>query len=60
MDINERVERMRRMRTSVKEHNIYWWASSLIGALCELRLDQPPDPKESVVTPIPDKLTVEI
>jgi trehalose 6-phosphate synthase len=60
MDINERVERMRRMRTSVKEHNIYWWASSLIGALCELRLDQPPDQKESVVAPIPDKLTVEI
>jgi hypothetical protein len=29
---------MQRMRSSVKEHNIYWWAGSLIGSLCELRL----------------------
>ena len=38
MDIGEMIDRMRRMRSSVKEHNIYWWAGSLIGALCELRL----------------------
>ena len=38
MEINEVVDRMRRMRRSVKEHNIYWWAGSLIGELCELRL----------------------
>ncbi len=38
MDAGERSERMRRMRATVKEHNIYWWASSLIGALYELRL----------------------
>jgi trehalose 6-phosphate synthase len=34
----EMVDRMRRMRKSVKEHNIYWWAGSFIGELCELRL----------------------
>lgn len=40
MDVAEIVDRMRRMRRSVKEHNIYWWAGSLIGELCELRLKQ--------------------
>ncbi|QNI35005.1 trehalose-6-phosphate synthase [Alloacidobacterium dinghuense] len=38
MDISEVVDRMQRMRRSVKEHNIYWWAGSLIGDLCDLRL----------------------
>jgi trehalose-6-phosphate synthase len=40
MDVSEIVDRMRRMRRSVKEHNIYWWAGSLIGELCELRLNR--------------------
>jgi trehalose 6-phosphate synthase len=40
MDISEMTDRMRRMRRSVKEHNIYWWAGSLIGELCELRLSR--------------------
>ena len=39
MDVNEMMSRMRRMRRSVKEHNIYWWAGSLIGELCDLRLN---------------------
>jgi trehalose-6-phosphate synthase len=38
MDIGEMEERMRHMRRSVKEHNIYWWAANLIGELCDLRL----------------------
>lgn len=38
MDVTEIVDRMRRMRKTVKEHNIYWWAGSLIGELCELRV----------------------
>jgi trehalose 6-phosphate synthase len=38
MDIKEIVDRMQRMRKSVKEHNIYWWAGTLIGELCDLRL----------------------
>ncbi|HEX3471799.1 MAG TPA: trehalose-6-phosphate synthase [Silvibacterium sp.] len=58
MNVDEMIDRMRRMRSTVREHNIYWWASSLIGALCELRIEQ----KESVSVPVPvpDKLTVEI
>jgi trehalose 6-phosphate synthase len=38
MDIKEIVDRMQRMRKAVKEHNIYWWAGTLIGELCDLRL----------------------
>jgi trehalose-6-phosphate synthase len=40
MNVSEMVDRMRRMRKSVRERNIYWWAGSLIGELCELRLRQ--------------------
>jgi trehalose 6-phosphate synthase len=47
MDIAEMIDRMQRMRKSVKEHNIYWWAGSLIGELCDLRLKDRPDPKVS-------------
>jgi trehalose-6-phosphate synthase len=39
MNIAEMISRMRRMRRSVKERNIYWWAGSLIGDLCDLRLE---------------------
>jgi trehalose 6-phosphate synthase len=40
MDTREIADRMQRMRKSVKEHNIYWWAGSLIGVLCDLRLSR--------------------
>jgi alpha,alpha-trehalose-phosphate synthase [UDP-forming] len=40
MSSGETIDRMRRMRRSVKEHNIYWWAANLIGALCDIRLDE--------------------
>jgi trehalose 6-phosphate synthase len=43
MDSEEMIERMRHMRRSVKEHNIYWWAASLIGTLCDVRLEQKGD-----------------
>jgi trehalose-6-phosphate synthase len=52
MDVGEMIRRMRRMRTSVKEHNIYWWAGCLIGALCELRLEQ----RERTIAHIPDRI----
>ncbi len=38
MEVSEIRDRMRRMRRSVRDHNIYWWAGTLIGELCELRL----------------------
>jgi trehalose 6-phosphate synthase len=37
MSPEERRIRMQRMRTTVKERNIYRWAGSLIGELCEIR-----------------------
>lgn len=40
MDVKEIADRMQRMRKSVKEHNIYWWAGTLIGELCNLRLSR--------------------
>jgi trehalose 6-phosphate synthase len=40
MRASEITDRMQRMRRSVKEHNIYWWAGSLIGDLCDLRLSR--------------------
>lgn len=40
MDVREMGERMRRMRRSIREHNIYWWAGSLIGELCDLRISR--------------------
>ncbi len=40
MSPGEIIDRMQRMRHFVKEHNIYWWAASLIGELGDLRLNR--------------------
>ncbi len=39
MQPEEKQMRMQRMRKMVREHNVYRWAGSLIGELCEVRLD---------------------
>jgi trehalose 6-phosphate synthase len=39
MDPKERRARMRRMRQTVREQNIYRWAANLITELCEVRLE---------------------
>jgi alpha,alpha-trehalose-phosphate synthase [UDP-forming] len=39
MDPAERRARMRRMRQTVKEQNIYRWAGNLIAELCEVRIE---------------------
>jgi alpha,alpha-trehalose-phosphate synthase [UDP-forming] len=39
MDPEDKRLRMQRMRKTIREHNIYRWASSLITELCEVRLD---------------------
>jgi trehalose-6-phosphate synthase len=39
MDPEEKQARMQHMRKAVREHNVYRWAGSLIGDLCEVRLD---------------------
>ena len=49
MDPEERRARMRRMRTTVLEHNIYRWAANLIGALSDIRLEEAEIPGPRVV-----------
>ncbi|MGB0034484.1 MAG: trehalose-6-phosphate synthase [Candidatus Acidiferrales bacterium] len=41
MDPQERRTRMRRMRRTVKEHNVYRWAGNLIAELSEIRIEEP-------------------
>jgi len=41
MEPQEMKNRMRRMRSSVKEHNVYRWAGNLTAALAEVRLEMP-------------------
>jgi alpha,alpha-trehalose-phosphate synthase [UDP-forming] len=39
MNPEEKQIRMQRMRKLVREHNVYRWAASLIGELCDVRLE---------------------
>lgn len=39
MEPEEKQARMQRMRKTLREHNVYYWAGSLVAELCELRLD---------------------
>jgi alpha,alpha-trehalose-phosphate synthase [UDP-forming] len=39
MPAEEKRQRMQRMRRLVREHNVYRWAATLIGQLCEVRLE---------------------
>jgi trehalose 6-phosphate synthase len=50
MDPGEKKARMQRMRRAVKENNVYRWAASLIGELCEMRIDHRDSPSEESPT----------
>jgi alpha,alpha-trehalose-phosphate synthase [UDP-forming] len=54
MSPEEVRERMHRMRKIVRENNVYRWAGSLIGELCELRLDgeYPVKEKSDALAPV--------
>ena len=41
MSEEEQIARMRHMRGSIREHNIYRWAASLLSDLTEIRIDSP-------------------
>jgi trehalose-6-phosphate synthase len=45
MEPEEKELRMQRMRKTVREHNVYRWAGSLIAKLCELRMDESDESK---------------
>jgi len=47
MEAEEKQIRMQRMRKLVREHNVYRWAGTLIGELCEVRLDADQGSSES-------------
>ena len=44
MSADEKRARMQRMRTEVRENNVYRWAGSLIGELAAVRLESPAAP----------------
>jgi trehalose-6-phosphate synthase len=45
MDSKERKIRMRRMRETVRDQNIYRWAGTLIAELCQVRLEAEEHPR---------------
>jgi trehalose 6-phosphate synthase len=51
MPSGEKQLRMQRMRKLVRENNVYRWAGTLIGELCEVRLDTPQVPGSSAANP---------
>jgi len=48
MDADERAARMQRMRQSVEEHNVYWWAASFLTELCGTRISDLSSKREQV------------
>jgi trehalose 6-phosphate synthase len=41
MDLTEQKARMRSMRETLRDRNIYYWAADLISALAQVRLEKP-------------------
>jgi len=39
MNSEEKEQRMQRMRKTIRDHNVYRWAASLIGEVCDVRID---------------------
>jgi alpha,alpha-trehalose-phosphate synthase [UDP-forming] len=50
MSDEEQAARMHRMRTKVKDHNVYRWAANLLSDLTEIRIDTP-ERQDSLVAP---------
>jgi len=50
MPDDEQAARMYRMRTKVKDYNVYRWAANLLSDLTEIRIDTP-ERQENLVTP---------
>jgi alpha,alpha-trehalose-phosphate synthase [UDP-forming] len=49
MPDDEQAARMHRMRTTVKDHNVFRWAANLLSDLTEIRIDAP-ERQESALT----------
>jgi trehalose-6-phosphate synthase len=50
MSDEEQAARMRRMRSNVKDHNVFRWAANLLSDLTEIRIDAP-ERQEITVAP---------
>jgi trehalose 6-phosphate synthase len=48
MPDDEQAARIRRMRTTVKDHNVFRWAANLLSDLTDIRIE-PPERQENVV-----------
>jgi trehalose-6-phosphate synthase len=48
MDPKDQQARMQRMRKAIREHNVYFWAASLIEQIYRLRLDVPTENRENL------------
>jgi len=49
MPDQEQGARIHRMRTTVKDHNVFRWAANLLSDLTDIRIDTPPERQENVV-----------
>jgi trehalose-6-phosphate synthase len=49
MPDDEQAARMHRMRTMVKDHNVYRWAANLLSDLTDIRIDAPERPETPVL-----------
>jgi trehalose-6-phosphate synthase len=48
MSDEEQAARMQRMRTNVKDHNVFRWAANLLSDLTEIQIDAPERPEITV------------
>ena len=55
MPEDQEMERMLRMRSNVREHNIYRWAANLLSDLTEIRIDTP----DRIESPAPTEISAE-
>jgi trehalose 6-phosphate synthase len=44
MPAEEQAARMKRMRSTVREHNVYRWAANLLSDLTDIRVDRTDSP----------------
>src|SRR5215470_7377915 len=49
MPDQEQAARIHRMRTTVKDHNVFRWAANLLSDLTDIRIDTPERPEGAVV-----------
>jgi len=54
MSPEEMAARMKQMRQTVRQRNIFWWAAELVGAAAEIRPTTPSDRQSAAPAPLAD------